>query len=112
MRLLGCDLCQRACPMQPDLPEETEDVVFCVDDFVTDDAARFAKNTGRLAERIGKNAARPQRIRAQAALIAGNTGNAEYLPVLHKWAEMEFDAVRSHAAWAIQQIEQEGDTHR
>ena len=106
MRLLGCDVCQRVCPMQPILTEEEEETPFCADDFITDDGVLFSQNTARLANRIGKNAARPQRIRAQVALIAGNAGNPAYLPVLRRWAESEFEAVSVHANWAIHQIEQ------
>ena len=57
-----------------------------------------------LANEIGRNAARPQRVRAQAALLAGNSGNPAYLPVLNQWAQAPFDAVREHALWAIRQI--------
>lgn len=106
MRLLGCDVCQRVCPMQPQLPEAEEETLFCADDFITDDGALFSQNTAKLAKKIGKNAARPQRIRAQAALIAGNAGNPAYIPVLRHWAESEFEAVRVHAGWALHQIEQ------
>lgn len=105
MRLLGCDLCQRACPMQPKQRTE-EECVFHISDFITADSAAFSKNAALLAQRIGRNAARPQRIRTQAALVAGNTRNPAYLPVLYQWAQSEFETVSVHAKWAIQQIEQ------
>lgn len=107
MRLIGCDICQRVCPMQPRLPEQ-RDEGFSLCDFVTADEAAFSQSVSRLAERIGRNAARPQRVRAQAALLAGNSGNPSYLPVLSVWARSEFEAVRSHAAWAIERL-QRGD---
>ena len=49
--------------------------------------------------------ARPQRVRAQLALICGNIGSEKDLPVLREWAQSEFDAVKTHALWAIEQIE-------
>jgi len=109
-RLLGCDLCQRVCPMQPLLPEQRLSSQFQLNDFVIDDTAQFSNNVAMLAERIGKNTARPQRIRAQAAILAGNTKDPRYLPVLHQWAKSDFEAVRIHAQWAIEQIEQ-GEPH-
>ena len=101
--LIGCDRCQRVCPMQPSGQADRE--CFLLDDFVTLDEVKYADAIKRLAERIGRNAARPQRVRAQAALLCGNIGREADLPVLESWAESEFEAVREHAQWAIKQIE-------
>ena len=107
MRLLGCDICQRVCPMQPDMPQ-AEAAGFQLKQLVTDDAAVFSEAVSRLGALIGRNAARPQRLRAQSALLAGNSGNAQYLPVLRQWAESPFEAVRTHAIWAMDQIKLAG----
>lgn len=105
MRLLGCDICQRVCPMQSVKPAQTG-LNLTLDDFLTADDMAFSASVRRLAEEIGKNAARPQRVRAQAALLAGNRGREKDLPVLRAWALLPFEAVRVHAQWAIRQIEQ------
>lgn len=105
MKLIGCDVCQRVCPMQPRLDQEQDASAFTLDMLMTTDAAAFSDAVMRLAERIGRNTARPQRVRAQAALLAGNLKNPAYLPVLHVWSQSEFEAVREHALWAIRQIE-------
>lgn len=105
MRLLGCDICQRVCPMQPRLEEEPGGR-YSLDDFVTADEGAFSQSVRRLAEEIGRNAARPQRVRAQAALLAGNRKRASDLPVLRAWAKYPFDAVAEHASWAIRRIEE------
>ena len=104
-RLIGCDICQRVCPMQPNGEHESGNARWIIDDFVTGDSSEFSSNVKRLADEIGKNAARPQRIRAQAALLCGNIGNRGDLSVLREWSKSEFAAVREHALWAIQQIE-------
>lgn len=104
MRLIGCDMCQRVCPMQPKMPEAGGERL-PLDAFVTDDPAVFSATVSALAARIGRNAARPQRVRAQAAILAGNSGKPSYLPVLRGWAASEFDTVRAHARWAIGRIE-------
>ena len=103
MRLLGCDICQRVCPMQP-VRENTASIGIRLDELVTENPAIFSETVSRLAEGIGRNAARPQRVRAQAALLAGNSGNAAYLPILSEWAQSPFEAVSTHARWAMEQI--------
>ena len=102
-RMLGCDLCQRVCPMQPQMQEISSKRL--IDDFVTDDTDAFSQAVKKLAEEIGRNAARPQRVRAQAALLCGNIGCSADLPVLRAWVCSDFEAVREHARWAIEQIE-------
>ena len=103
-RLLGCDICQRVCPMQPDwgeVPSEAPEI----DALLTADDRAFSAAVAGLAAVIGKNAARPQRVRAQAAIIAGNLKREKDLPVLRAWAQSPFPAVGEHAKWAIAQIE-------
>lgn len=104
MRLIGCDICQRVCPMQTTPPGKREEPYF-IKEFVSDDTSAFSRTVTRLADEIGRNTARPQRVRAQAALLAGNSKDPAYLPVLNKWAQAPFEAVREHALWAIEQIE-------
>lgn len=104
MKLVGCDMCQRVCPMQPAHNSE-QGVSFCLDDFLTTDEDCFKESVSRLASVIGRNVARPQRIRAQAALLAGNRKRMEDLCVLKEWMKSDIDAVKVHATWAFSQIE-------
>lgn len=106
MRLLGCDICQRVCPMQPS-SAQTMPIDIRLGELVTADGHTFSQTVARLGALIGRNAARPQRVRAQAALLAGNKPDEAWLPVLREWAESPFEAVRMHALWAIERIEQE-----
>jgi len=101
--MIGCDICQRACPMQPKM-DETSSGTLPLADFITEDSSAFSSAVSRLAERIGRNAARPQRVRAQAAILAGNTGNPTFLPVLDAWVQSDFEAVSKHASWAAARI--------
>ena len=105
MRMIGCDICQRVCPMQPHT-EVHDGRRYLLDDFMAEDDSAFSCAVAALASEIGRNSARPQRVRAQAALLAGNSKNPRFLPILHQWAQSPFDAVCVHAKWAIQQIEQ------
>lgn len=103
MKLLGCDACQRACPMQT-LPEKAPSVSIALDELMTEDDGAFSRTVAGLAAKIGKNVARPQRVRAQAALLAGNRGNLADIPALRRWAQSDAPAVRAHATWAIDRI--------
>ena len=103
-RLIGCDLCQRVCPMQPKTSLSRRNA-YHLREFVTDDPSAFNSAVAKLSEEIGRNAARPQRVRAQAALLAGNSKDRMYLPVLRQWAQLPFEAVHQHAQWAVEQIE-------
>ena len=104
MKLVGCDMCQRVCPMQTG-EESVGSMTFHLDDFMTVDEAAFRESVSHLGWVIGRNMARPQRVRAQAALLAGNRGCAQDLAVLRAWEQSDFEAVREHAKWAIRQIE-------
>ena len=104
MKLIGCDICQRVCPMQQKVDAE-QSYAFTLDDFMDDEEQTFKESVLRLGNLIGKNVARPQRVRAQAALIAGNGGNEKDIHVLREWENSESEAVREHARWAINQIE-------
>lgn len=103
-RLLGCDICQRVCPMQSAC-EADDQASFALSDFATPDERAFGESVSRLAQRVGKNVARPQRVRAQAALLAGNLRDESHLPALRAWADSPHEAVREHARWAIERIE-------
>ena len=102
-RLLGCDVCQRVCPMQPAM--EQEPVGAALGSLVTCDEAAFSQTVRKLAQVIGKNVARPQRLRAQAALLSANAGRTQDIPVLREWAQSPFEAVRVHAQWALKRLE-------
>ena len=103
MRLLGCDVCQRVCPMQPAMAQEACSVA--LGSLVTGDEAQFSQTVRGLAQVLGKNVARPQRLRAQAALLSANAHRTQDIPVLRTWAQSPFEAVRVHAQWALEQLE-------
>ena len=100
--LLGCDICQRACPRNQRVSEEKPPAGLI-------DALRLerllAGDVKPLAAWIGSNYARPARMQGRAALIAANLGRADTLPFLESLASghsMEY--VREHARWAIARL--------
>ena len=98
-RLLGCEICQRVCPRQPAqsaLPAE------CPGDFAIEKLLLCEPgDLETIGNRVGANEARPNRMRAQAAIIAGNNGNAKYLPILQKLSSDANETVAEHAKWAM-----------
>ena len=101
-RLLGCEICQRVClrqPAQSALPaERPED--FAIEKLLLCEPG----DLDTIGKRIGANEARPNRIRAQAAILAGNSGNEKYLPILQKLSSHSNETVAEHAKWAVHNI--------
>lgn len=104
--LLGCERCQRVCPHnsgQPAVSPQTEP-------FQIERLLRGSRSDlDTIAGSIGWNEARLQRIQAQAALIAGNSGDRRYLPQLAALADHTRPAIAAHARWSMRQLEKEKD---
>ena len=60
----------------------------------------------RIRPRIGTNLSIPNRMLAQACLIAGNSKDSSYLPLLNKLCNHPSAIVAEHATWAVHQLEQ------
>lgn len=123
--IIGCDICQRVCPMNRETWARTRAIeennnsnkqatenafisdteaiskdAFALDELIQCDNATL----NRFAQTYGANYALKNRILAQAALAAGNTGDVRYLPQLEALACSESAAVREHAQWAIARL--------
>jgi epoxyqueuosine reductase len=97
-RLLGCDICQQACPYNACLQEgETGGECFPIVDLIKQDDGTLT----RLSGRIGRNMAIPNRVLAQAIIVAGNSREKAYLSMLNKLCQHPSAAVAEHAKWAV-----------
>ncbi len=100
-RLLGCEICQSACPRNT---HETREMPADVSESL--ELGRLLRgDLGALADEIGKNYARKTRIRVKAAMIAGNLRRADCAEELKALARSASECESEMAAWAIQQIE-------
>ncbi|MBR5382349.1 MAG: hypothetical protein IK133_00865 [Clostridia bacterium] len=102
--ILGCEVCQRACPANSEngLSSE-EEAPYKLGDYLVmsdDTLAGFA-------ERYGRNYANRNRILAQAALAAGNSGDPSLIPLLERLLDSSSETVAEHARWAIGRLKQE-----
>lgn len=95
-QLLGCELCQTACPMNDQTQEETPS--FSISELLE------GKHTKQLQELAGKNMARKQRILSQAAIYAANTGHKKAVQQLKNLSETAPSPVKEHASWAVEQL--------
>lgn len=98
-RLIGCDACQRCCPHNPPADGIAGQPVTLLR-LLTEPKQMAAE----LRDVIGANLTLPNRLLAQACLLAGNSGRTELLPTLEKLAEHPSPVVREHAAWAAEQL--------
>jgi epoxyqueuosine reductase QueG len=102
-RLLGCEICQTVCPMQPrTIPARPREAAprFTIGELLTSSPETIEA----LARAIGSNYAKTVRVQAQAAIIAGNVCLREYLPTLAELSESDDEAVSEHARWAADRI--------
>lgn len=100
-RLIGCDECQRCCPHNPP-PDGRPQEAVAIDALLTDTKATCAS----LREKIGANLALPNRVLAQACLIAGCSGDATRKDALLALCRHPSPVVAETAAWAAARLEQ------
>lgn len=97
--LVGCDICQMACPHNQPL-EKGEGQSIPLEHLLGEPKAAAAM----LRPLIGANLAIPNRILSQACLIAGCSGNQTLTEQLQKLTQHPSAVVAEHARWALAQI--------
>ena len=98
-RLVGCEECQRCCPANA-APTRATAPLLPLEAILADPKAACAS----LKDLIGANLALPNRVLAQACLIAGCSGRQDLLPLLRPLREHPSPMVREQAAWALAQL--------
>ena len=99
-RLLGCDACQRCCPMNPE-PAGDPCGTVPLRDLLQDTKACAL----RLRSVIGANYAIPNRLLAQACILAGCSGDSAWASILRGLCGHPSRQVGEHAAWALRSLE-------
>ena len=96
--ILGCELCQFACPLNSEIP---------LDDDVPDafDLERLLRNDVKPAlEIVGKNINPGGRIVAHAIVLAAHGGRRDLIPLIEPYLADERPAVQSAARYAIKKL--------
>lgn len=99
-RLVGCDICQQACPYNAGLSEEPAPAPLPLAPLLEEDRSTL----DALSKAIGKNLSLPNRVCAQACIAAGNSGDRKFLPMLEKLRSHPSPTVAEHAAWAAEKL--------
>lgn len=105
--LFGCDICQEVCPWNRRAPvtARAEFQPLHPDPDLAELAALTGEEFRARFRRTPLWRARYAGVLRNAATAMGNSGDAGYLPVLGKLAELEDEAVREHARWAMRRLE-------
>ena len=111
-RMLGCEECQLVCPKNSKLLHSKESVEKCQEIYNIKAILASAKTglkklMNPIAQTVGNNYARPQRVLSMAVIVAGNSGNQSYVPLLAQTLQYPNEVVRAHSAWAIGKIDGE-----
>lgn len=99
-QLIGCDACQRCCPYN--LPPAKRSAPVPLHPLLTESRTSAAS----LTRQIGANLAIPNRVLAQACLIAGCSADAQWLDALDTLRTHPSSAVAEHANWAFKRLKQ------
>lgn len=107
---LGCEICQKVCPrnrqgiLQAQPPPGDEIQAFNIFSILKEWCENDRISLKHMASLIGKNYARSQRVLSAAVIIAGNSGDPEYIPLLVETLKHSYPPIRGHSAWALGKI--------
>lgn len=109
-KMIGCDICQVVCPFNkkaitkasPAPSYETE--LFNIEAILKEWPKGQKWRMDALANLIGRNYGRSQKILSSAIIVAGNSGDELYLPALEGLLSHPHPPIRGHSAWAIGKI--------
>jgi epoxyqueuosine reductase len=109
----GCDICQDVCPWNAKFAQELREPAFAPREALGGrDARTLARELLGMTQPEFSAAfkgspmkrAKLRGLKRNAAVVLGNVGTAEDLPVLEKALDDEEPLVREHAAWALVRI--------
>lgn len=108
--ILGCDICQRACPfnrqriLEAILPTGEDMELFNISEILEEGSTSLKIRIDKMGDLIGRNYARAQRVLSTAIILAGNSGDKAYIPYLKELLKHPHPPIKEHSAWAIDKI--------
>ncbi|HCS72398.1 MAG TPA: hypothetical protein DIW17_00785, partial [Clostridiales bacterium] len=105
-RILGCDDCQLVCPKNKKIikqlkPLEKIQDIIDIKEILIHAKTGLKKHMSSIAEFVGYNYARPQKIITMAVIAAGNSNDSSYLPLLADTMQYPNSTIRAYSAWAV-----------
>jgi epoxyqueuosine reductase len=105
-QVYGCDICQDVCPWnrgaekrRSELDESAGGHVDLIA-WLEDDGRELVDRFDRLY--VPRND--PRWLRRNALVALGNTGTAEHIPVLERFADSDDELLAEHASWALARV--------
>jgi len=106
--VFGCDICQDVCPWNRKAPATTAPEFKVAEELVHPDLQWLA---GMSQEDFSKTfrgspikRTKYAGLRRNVAVAMGNSGNAEFIPLLEKMAAEDDEVVAEHARWALAKL--------
>jgi epoxyqueuosine reductase len=117
-RLYGCDVCQTCCPWNVRFTEELKEPAFVPREFIANkDARTLARDILQMTQEEFSAAfkgspmkrAKLRGLKRNAAVVLGNVGTVEDVPVLQQALNDGEPLVSEHAAWALRRLDRDRD---
>jgi epoxyqueuosine reductase len=111
----GCDICQDVCPWNVSFAQELREEEFSPRAAIAEkDARALARTILEMDDDSYRDAFRGSPMKRatrsglarNAAVVLGNVGDEEDIPLLRQVADETDDLVREHAEWALQKLKQ------
>ncbi len=105
-RMLGCEDCQFVCPknsklINMDSTAQKGQEIYDIRAILVNAKTGLKKQMTPIAQTVGNNYARPQKVLSMAIIVAGNSGDQSYVPLLTETLKYPNEVIRAHSAWAI-----------
>jgi epoxyqueuosine reductase len=105
-QVYGCDICQDVCPWNRGVEKRRSDHDPSADGHV--DLVAWLEADGRTIvddyERLYVPRNEPRWLQRNALIALGNSGRAEHLPLLERYADDDDPMLAEHASWALERV--------
>jgi epoxyqueuosine reductase len=117
-RVYGCDVCQDVCPWNVSFSRDAAHDAFTPRAFLDGDAGQISRTLLTMSvndfrgifKGSAMKRAKLRGLKRNAAVVLGNIGDSDDLPVLEQALADDDELVREHASWATERIQMRTST--